>query len=128
MLADLSRQTKIREALKTIGFPHQRILETPTNTRLSKKILRELQALQDLEILDPTKDEEPWEKFLENFDWEDFILASVEIARIEDLLVKFYDIFARHRFDIGMKEEFKMKLSPKNNSPVYSRSLPGPLT
>ena len=41
--------------------------------------------------------------------------------------MEFHDIFARHRFDIGMKEEFKVKLTPKNDSPAYSQSLPAPI-
>ena len=32
-----------------------------------------------------------------------------------------------HRFDIGMNEEFKVKLTPKDDSPAYSQSLPAPI-
>ena len=122
MLAVLSKQTEIRKTLKTIGFILQRLLETLTNTRLSKKILRELQALQDLETLDPTMDKESRAKFKKNFDWKDSTLAPEEIAKIEELLVEFHDIFARHRFDIDMNEE--VKLTPKDDSPANSQSLP----
>ena len=52
------------------------------------------------------------------------MLQPAEKARIEDLLVEFHDIFARHRFDIGMNEDFKVKLNPKDDSPAYSQSLP----
>ena len=52
------------------------------------------------------------------------MLQPTEIARIEDLLVEFHDIFARHRFDIRMNEDFKVKLTPKDDSPAYSQSLP----
>ena len=38
--------------------------------------------------------------------------------------MEFHDIFARWRLDIGMKKEFKVKLTPKDNSPAYSQSLP----
>ena len=38
--------------------------------------------------------------------------------------MEFHDIFARHRFDIGMIEEFKVKLTSKDDSPGYSQSLP----
>ena len=41
--------------------------------------------------------------------------------------MEFRDIFARHRFDIGMNEEFKVKLTPKDNSPAYSQNLPAPI-
>ena len=46
---------------------------------------------------------------------------------MEELLVEFHDIFARHRFDIGMNEDFKVKLTPKDDSPAYSQSLPTPI-
>ena len=41
--------------------------------------------------------------------------------------MEFHDIFARHRFDIGMNEECKVKLIPKDDSPAYSQSLPAPI-
>ena len=105
--------------------------ENPGNpeehTPIQKRILRELQALQDLETLDPTKDEESRAKFLDNFDWKDPTLTSEEKKKIEKLLVEFHDIVARHRFDMGMNEEFKVKLTPKDDSPDYSQSLPAPI-
>ena len=105
--------------------------ENPGNpeeyTPIHRRILRELQALQDLETLDPTKDPKPRAKFLENFDWKDSTLAPEEKEKIEELLVEFHDIVARHRFDIGMNEEFKVKLTPKDDSPAYSQSLPAPI-
>ena len=54
------------------------------------------------------------------------MLRQNEINQIESVLVKFHDIFARHRFDIGMNEEFTVKLTPKDDSPAYSQSLPTP--
>ena len=105
--------------------------ENPGNpeehTPIQKRILRELQALQDLETLDPTSDAESRAKFLENFDWKDSTLTPEEKEKIEELLVEFHDIFARHRFDIGMNEEFKVKLTPKDDSPAYSQNLPAPI-
>ena len=92
-----------------------------------KRILREVQALQDLEKLDPTKDEESRAKFLENFDWKNSTLTLEEKEKIEELLVEFHDIFARHRFEIGMNEEFKVKLTPKDDSPAYTQSLIAPI-
>ena len=94
------------------------------HTPIEKTILRKLQALQALERLDPTNDEESRAKFQENFNWKDSAFAPDGIERIEKLLVEFHDIFARHGFDIGMNEEFKVKLTPKDDSPGYSQSLP----
>ena len=56
------------------------------------------------------------------------MLQPAEIPRIKDLLVEFHDIFARHRFDRGrMNEDFKVKLTPKDDSTAYSQSLPTPI-
>ena len=60
--------------------------ENPGNpeehTPIQKRILRELQALQDLETLDPTTDAESRAKFLENFDWKDSTLTPEEKEKI----------------------------------------------
>ena len=65
--------------------------------------------------------------FLANFDWAHSTLNSTDIAQIEELLVEFHNIFARHRFDIGMNEDFEVKLTPKDDSPAYRQSLPTPI-
>ena len=36
-------------------------------------------------------------------------------------------MFARHRMDIGMNTEFKVRLAPKDDEAVYSQSLPMPI-
>ena len=38
-----------------------------------------------------------------------------------------YDFFAGHRFDNGITTEFKVKLTPLDNRPSYSQSLPVPI-
>ena len=45
---------------------------------------------------------------------------------IESFLIEFHDIFARQRLDIGINEEFTVKLTSKDDSPAYSQSLPTP--
>ena len=101
--------------------------DSQQNTPIQKRILTELQNLQELEKLNPQDDPESRRQFLTNFDWTDSMLQPEEIANIEDLLVEFHDIFARHRFDIGMNEELKVKLNPKDDSPAYCQSLPTPI-
>ena len=91
-----------------------------TYTPIQQRILKELQHLQELEKLNPQDDIESRKQFLANFDWADSTLNPTEIAQIEELLVEFHDIFARHRFDIGMNEDFKIKLTPKDDSLAYS--------
>ena len=98
-----------------------------SHTPIQARILRELRNLQEAEELDPQQNDISRQKFLDNFDWKDSMLQQHEIKKIESLLVEFHDIFARHRFDIGMNEEFTVKLTPKDDSPAYSQSLPTPV-
>ena len=98
-----------------------------SHTPIQKGILRELRNLQEAEKLNPQDNEESRQKFLSNFDWKYSMLQQHEIKQIEALLVEFHDIFARHWFDIGMNEEFTVKLTPKDDSPAYSQSLPTPV-
>ena len=51
----------------------------------------------------------------------------MEKQAIEVILVEYHDIFGRHRMDIGMNTEFKVKLTPKDDKAVYSQSLPMPI-
>ena len=97
------------------------------HTPIQQRILRELHSLQELEQLNPQDNPESRKQFLAHFDWADSTLNSTEIARIEELLVEFHDIFDRHRFDISMNEDFKVKLTPKDDSPAYSQNLPTPV-
>ena len=83
--------------------------------------------MKDKEKLNLQESTESRNKFLERFDWTDTLLTETEKQAIESILVEYHDIFARHRMDIGMNTEFKVKLTPKNNKAVYSQSLPMPI-
>ena len=61
------------------------------------------------------------------FDWTDTLLTETEKQAVEDILVEHHDIFARHRMDIGMNTEFKVKLIPKDDRAVLSQNLPMPI-
>ena len=41
--------------------------------------------------------------------------------------MQFHDIFAPHRFDIGINTQFKVQRTPLDNRPAYSQSLPAPI-
>ena len=62
--------------------------ENPGNpeehTPIQKRILRELQAVQNLETLDPTKDPESRAKFLKNFNWKDSNLTPEDKEKKEN--------------------------------------------
>ena len=82
---------------------------------------------KEKEKLDPTKSEEMKQEFLNLFDWTSTQFNEEQKKEIEKLLVKYHSIFARHRFDIGENNEFKVKLTPAHDDPVYKKSPPTPL-
>ena len=123
--SSLIKTPKTDEDSENYWFPTPEEHGDPqTHTPIQQKFLRELRNLQELEKLNPQDDLESSKQFFANFDWADSTLNPTEIAQIEELLVEFHDNFARHRFVIGMNEEFKVKLIPKDDSPAYSQSLP----
>ena len=65
--------------------------------------------------------------FLSQFQWTDTLLSSEERSQLEEILVQYNDIFARHRLDVGRNDEFKVKLTPEHDRPVYTQSAPTPI-
>ena len=125
---ELLRTNKPEQQHNTFWFP------TPENpgkledhTPIQTRILKELNELKDKEKLTPQESTESRTKFLKRFDWTDTLLTEIEKQAIENILVEYHDIFARHRMDIGMNTEFKVKLTPKDDKVVYSQSLPMPI-
>ena len=120
-VSSLLKTNKSPESTERYWFPTP---ENPGNvtehTPIQKRIYQELLTLQKLEQLNPQADPESRKTFRDNFDWKDSILKPEEIALIENLLVEIHDIFARHRFDIGMNGEFTVKLTPKDDTPAVS--------
>ena len=127
-LNELLRTNKPGQQDNTFWFP------TPENpgkledhTPIQTRILKELNELKDKEKLNPQENTESRNKVLRRFDWTDTLLTEMEKQAIEDILVEYHDIFARHRMDIGMNTEFKVKLTPKDDQAVYSQNLPMPI-
>ena len=83
--------------------------------------------LKDKEKLNPQESTESRNKFLKRFDWTGTLLTETEKQSIEDILVDYHDVFARHRMDFGMNTEFKVQLAPKDDKAVFSQSLPMPI-
>ena len=127
-LNELLRTNKPEQQEKTFGFP------TPENpgkledhTPIQTRILKELSEHKDKEKPNRQESTESRNKFLKRFDWTDRLLTEMEKQAIEDFLVEYHDIFARHRMDIGMNTKFKLKLTPKDDKAAYSQSLPMPI-
>ena len=127
-LKELLRTNKPEQQDSTFWLPKT---ENPgkleNHTPIQTRILKELNELKDKEKLNPQESTESRNRFLKRFDWTDTLLTAMEKQAIEDILVEYHDIFARHKMDIGMNTEFKVKLTPKDDKAVYSQSLPMPI-
>ena len=127
-LTELLRTDKADQQNNTFCFPKT---ENPGNTEdhtpIQTRILKELCELQRQKKLNPKDDIESRIEFSKRFDWTDTLLTETKKQAVEDILVEYHDIFARHRMDIGMNTEFKVKLTAKDKKTVYSQSLPLPI-
>ena len=121
----LLKSTKTDEVIETYWFPTP---QYPGNekehTPIQTRILNELRELEQLEKLNPLENTDSRNQFLSNFDWTDSTLQPNSKQAVEMLLVDFHDIFAQHRFDIGINTDFKVQLTSLDNRPAYSQSLP----
>ena len=127
-LNELLRTSKPEHQDDTFWFPTPENPGKPEDhTPIQTRILRDLNELKDKEKLNPQESTQARNKFLKRFDWTNTLLAETEKQAIEDILVEYYDILDRHRMDIGMNTEFKVKLTPKDDKAVYSQSLPMPI-
>jgi len=54
-------------------------------------------------------------------------LNQDQISEMQKLLVDYYDIFAKHRFDVGYNTDLKIKLTPAHDLPAYVQSHPTPI-
>ena len=122
------KTSKNDEVNKTYWFP------TPQNpgnekehTPIQTRILNELRELEQLEKLNPLENSNSRNQFLSSFDWTESTLQPGARQAVENLLVEFHDISARHRFDIGINTEFKVQLTPLDNKPAFRPSLPAPI-
>ena len=127
-LNELPRANKPEQQDNTFWFPTPENPGKPEDhTPIQTRILKELNELKDKEKLNPQESTESRNKFLKRFDWTDTLLTEMEKQAIEDILVEYHDIFARHRMDTGMNTEFRVKLTPKGDNARYSQSLPMPI-
>ena len=127
-LSELLRRNKPDQQNNTFWFPTPKNPgNTEDHTPIQTRILTELCELQRKEKLNPKDDSESRTDFLKRFDWADTLLTETEKQVVEDILVEYHYIFARHRMDIGVNTEFKVKLTPKDDKAVYSQSLPLPI-
>ena len=124
----LPQITKSKETNETKWFlTPQEPGDEAQHKSIKKVIIQEPIALQKLEQLNPQENQESRQQFLSHFDWNDSTLDTAALRAIEELLVEFHDIFARHRLDIDMNNDFNVKLTPIDESAAYSQNLSIPI-
>ena len=125
---ELMKSNENEQDDKNFWFPTP---ENPGNeaehTPIQRRILKEIRELVEKKELDPTRDQESRTKFLEIFQWEGSKIEGNDRKQLEQTIVGYNDIFARHRLDIGINNKFKVKLTPKDERPIYTQSLPVPI-
>ena len=127
-LNELLRTSKPEQQDNTFWFPTPENPGKPEDhTPIQTRVLNELNELKDKEKLNPQESRKSQNKFLKRLVWTDTFLTVMEKQAIEDFLVDYYDISARHRMDIGMNTDFNVKLTSKDDKAVYSQSLPMPI-
>ena len=127
-LTELLRTNKPDQQNNTFWFPTpENPDKTEDHTPIQTRILTELRELQRKEKLKPKDDIESRDEFLKRFDWTDKLFTETEKQAVENILVEYHDIFARHRMDIWMNTEFKVRLTPKDDKAMYSQDLPMPI-
>ena len=110
---NLFKTIRVDNGVETYFFSIPQNPGNPSNyTPRQKRILTELKALQELEKLDPQPNWTSRDQFLSMFDWTDSTFDQQTKSSIEDHLVPFIDLFAKHSFDIGINTDFKVKLTP----------------
>ena len=60
------------------------------------------------------------------FHWKGFQIEGDDRKQLEQTIVQYNDIFARHRLDNSKNNSFKVKLAPKDERKLYMQSLPVP--
>ena len=127
-LNELLRTNRTEQQNNTFCFPTPENPGKPEDhTPIQTRILKELNQLKDKEKLNPRESTESRNKSLKRFDWTDTLLTETEKQAIENILFGYHDFFARHRLDIGMNTEFKVKLTPNDDKAVHSQNLPMPI-
>ena len=109
--------------MKPTGSQCHKTREMSRNIRPFRHIFSMNYGAEKLGKLNLLEDTDSRDQFLSKFNWTDFTLQPDAKQAVQDLLVEFHDIFARHRFDIGINTEFKVQLTPLDNRPAYSQRL-----
>ena len=127
-LKELLRRIKPEQQNNTFWFltpenPRKPVVHSPILTRTFKTSIE----LEEKKKRNPQGSTDYQNKFLKRFHRTNTFLTELEKQAIEDILAHYHDLLARHRKDIEMNTEFKMRLTPQDEKTVFSQSLPKPI-
>ena len=123
-LLKMPRPEKFHEVcwFSTLQEPGDETQKAP----IKKRILPELIALQKLQQLNQQDSQKSNNQFFSSCSETDTTLNKKARQTVEELLVDFHEIVARHSLNIRIFHDFKMKLTDLDESPAYSQSLTTP--
>ena len=121
-------EIKVSPSTDELWFPTPENCSNPeTLPGIEKRIYDEIVQLKKQEKLDPISNALDKQKFLAQFPWKKSVFNSEQRRTVENLLLDYHHIFARHRLDIGKNDDFKVKLTPEHDEPMYTQGPPTPI-
>ena len=116
---------KSEEYAETYWFPTpQKPGDETQHTPLQKRKLQELKVSQKLKELNRQDTQESLDQFSSNINYSLSTMDKQEFQAVEEIVGEFQVIIARHRFDISINTDFKVKLTPIDEIRAYSQSPP----
>ena len=113
---------------KKFWFPTPETCKQPERLQgVEKRICDELSKLQELDQIEPQTNQSYRTKFIQRSKWKDSVLNEAQKQQVEELLVEFSDLFAKHTFDVGYNSELRMKLTTEHDQPIYTQSPTTPI-
>ena len=70
-------------------------------TPLQREIYDQILHLQRQETMDRRNNDTDKLEFVKKFPWDTCVLNGDQKRQLEDFLVEYHDVFAKHRFDVG---------------------------
>ena len=116
----LLKTSKTEEVTETFSLSlSQNLGNEKEHTPIPIRIPNELRELEEVEQLKPLEDMDSLNQFLFIFGRTNSTLDRDAKQSVEALPIDFHDVFARHRFDIGINTEFTVHLIPFDKRLAY---------
>ena len=93
---------------KTFWFPTPEACDDPSQlTAIQREIYDQILRLKQLETRDPQNNEKDRREFLDQFPWDKSVLTLEEREEVQQLLIKYHDVFAKHRLILDITRNSK---------------------